>query len=440
MSDEYYNQNDSQAKENDTLTPNIDITFSNTIKPKEASVSSEKQDSDHLIELLEKKMKRLHRDYIATFTVNTPESTIEDLKGGAHAAETTLPFEQQSLVPKEMKRYLDRYVIGQEEAKRRLSVAVCDHLNYIKYRHQNPEKASHYIKQNIMMYGPTGVGKTYLVQCIAKYANIPFVKSDATKFTESGYMGNDVEETVRMLYHKAKSNKKLAEIGIVFIDEIDKIAAEKTQSNRDIGGKGVQNSLLKLLDETDVQLSPPWDMQNQLKAMMGKGDQDETINTKNILFIGSGVFQTLQESARKRKYPNQYGFIAGDTAKKTVQIEPEDFVQSGFEREFVGRFPVQMPVHPLTEKELFAILKDSEASILKHMKETFSYYNSQLNVMDCALAEIAKIAHSYALGARSLAVILDQTLTPLKYDSDQKEYQIDRAYIQDKMSRVNGSK
>ncbi|ETR66690.1 MAG: hypothetical protein OMM_12472, partial [Candidatus Magnetoglobus multicellularis str. Araruama] len=197
--------------------------------------------------------------------------------------------------PKEIKTYLDRYVIKQDEAKKALAIAICDHYNHINNEQTEIEK--HYIKQNVLIIGPTGVGKTYLIKTIADLIGVPFVKGDATKYTETGYVGGDVEDLVRKLVKKADGNVELAEYGIVFLDEIDKIASSTGVGNRDVAGRGVQSNLLKLLEETEVPVNTPWDLPSQLQHFMGGKSKSnkETINTRNILFIMSGVFDGLIE-------------------------------------------------------------------------------------------------------------------------------------------------
>ena len=214
--------------------------------------------------------------------------------------------------PKEIKAYLDRFVINQSDAKKALAIAICDHYNYIKDNLNSPLQSTHYTKQNILMIGPTGVGKTYLIKTIAKQIGVPFVKSDATKFTETGYQGGDVEDLIRQLYKKADNNIKLAEHGIIYLDEIDKISTAQSHHHKDVSGRGVQTNLLKLMEDTDVPIRPAWDIQAQLKQMMGSkhsnNGEKESINTKNILFIMSGAFNNLDEIIKKRHDGSSIGF------------------------------------------------------------------------------------------------------------------------------------
>src|ERR1700716_4492237 len=215
-----------------------------------------------------------------------------------------------NFLPRDIKAHLDRFVIKQEEAKKVLAIAVCDHYNHAKYLHELEKRdaaraeETEYAKQNVILVGPTGVGKTYLIKHIADLIKVPFVKADATKFSETGYVGGDVEDLVRELVHKANGDINLAQFGIIYIDEIDKIASAGNLIGRDVSGRGVQTTLLKLMEETEVPVRSMNDLQAQLQAafeFQRKGKtKRETISTRHILFVVSGAFEQLKQQVSRR--------------------------------------------------------------------------------------------------------------------------------------------
>src|SRR5687767_2548356 len=218
--------------------------------------------------------------------------------------------------PRDVKGHLDRFVIKQDEAKKVLSVALCDHYNHVRFAREGKETPN-YAKQNIILVGPTGVGKTYLVRSIADLIGVPFVKGDATKFSETGYVGADVEDLVRELVRRADGDVERAQYGIIYIDEIDKIASASNAGGRDVSGRGVQTNLLKLMEETEVSARAPNDIAGQIQAMMdvqrggGAKKQASVINTKHILFIVSGAFDGLEKIVRRRVREASIGFSQG---------------------------------------------------------------------------------------------------------------------------------
>src|SRR5271163_1597661 len=220
--------------------------------------------------------------------------------------------------PRDVKAYLDRYVIKQEEAKKVLSVALCDHYHYVRLAREGHGQP-HYAKQNVILLGPTGVGKTYLIRNAADLIGVPFVKADATKFSETGYVGADVEDLVRELLRRADNDIERAQYGIIYIDEIDKIASASNGSGRDVSGRGVQTNLLKLMEETEVPARSPNDISGQIQAMMDLTQRGKkspgTINTKHILFIVSGAFEGLEKIVNKRLRDAAIGFAAPHSVK-----------------------------------------------------------------------------------------------------------------------------
>jgi ATP-dependent Clp protease ATP-binding subunit ClpX len=350
------------------------------------------------------------------------------------------------LKPKEIRDYLDRFVIRQDEAKKVLSVAICDHYNHVRRCLDGKgaqENASEYSKQNILLLGPTGVGKTYLMKNIAKLIGVPFVKADATKFSETGYVGGDVDDLVRDLVKAADGNVELAEYGIIFVDEIDKIASEGAQS-RDVSGRGVQINLLKLMEETEVNLFSPTDMMAQMQAMMdmqrGKSTSRRSINTRNILFIVSGAFDKLAENIRSRIVANRIGFGAenvdkdADTARFLRHAETTDFIKYGFEPEFIGRVPVRVACQALDADDLAAILNTSEGSILRQYRDDFEGYGIKLDITKAAIHEIASQASREKTGARGLMTILERLFREFKFELPStaiKELKVDVDTISD---------
>lgn len=334
-----------------------------------------------------------------------------------------------NLKPREIRDYLNRFVIKQDEAKKVLSVAICDHYNHVRQCIENPELSEQeYTKQNILLLGPTGVGKTYLIRNIAKLIGVPFVKADATKFSETGYVGSDVEDLVRDLVRVANGNIELAQYGIIFIDEIDKIASESSQNGKDVSGRGVQINLLKLMEDTDVNTFSPTDMMSQMQAVMdmstGRGKPGKkTINTRHILFIVSGAFDKLTEIIKKRVARSSIGFTSTATlsAEQDVdlyleQVATPDFIKYGFEPEFIGRLPIRVSCKSLNQQDLARILTTSEGSILKQHHLDFKGYGIDFSITNEAINEVARLAAEEKTGARGLLTVLERTFRDFKFE------------------------
>ena len=331
------------------------------------------------------------------------------------------------LKPKEIKQYLDRYVIQQDEAKKALAIAVCDHYNHVRECHENPDAAdTDYAKQNIVMLGPTGVGKTYLIRHIAKLIGVPFVKADATRFSETGYVGANVDDLIRELVAQADDNLELAQYGIIYLDEADKIATPPNIIGRDVSGRGVQIGLLKLMEETEVDLRGGNDVASQMRAAMefqksGKLEK-EVINTRHILFIISGAFTGMEKIIKKRLQRSRIGFNAEiisqteDNAQYLENITPKDFIDFGFEPEFIGRLPVHVTCNELAVDDLFHILKHSEGSIIRQYENAFRAYGITVLFSENGLRRIAEKAIEQKTGARALMTVCEKVLRDYKFE------------------------
>ena len=337
-------------------------------------------------------------------------------------------------LPRDIKAHLDRYVIRQDEAKRVLAIAVCDHYNNVNFmrrlEREDEKKAREieYTKQNVILLGPTGVGKTYLVKHIAELVGVPFVKADATKFSETGYVGGDVEDLVRELVRRADGDVTLAEYGIVYIDEVDKIASSANLLGRDVSGRGVQTALLKLMEETEVPLRAPNDLQGQLQAALefqrgGSGHQrKQTINTRHILFIVSGAFEKISGVIEHRVRSSAIGFgafgkgTAGQADDLLSQVSTADFVEYGLEPEFIGRLPIRVVCKPLTVDDLFEILHRAEGSIVRQYERAFRAYGIEVFFDEPGLRRIAEMAAEEKTGARGLLTVCERLLRSFKYE------------------------
>ncbi|MFH1351011.1 MAG: AAA family ATPase [Pseudomonadota bacterium] len=331
------------------------------------------------------------------------------------------------MLPEELEAYLDSFIIKQDQAKAVLATKVCTHFNRIKHlkRHSGKRKTVGVgmIKNNILMIGPTGVGKTYIVKLIAQKLGVPFVKGDATKFSETGYVGGDVEDLVRDLVYEANEDIEMAENGIIYIDEIDKIASAKNIIGHDVSRSGVQRALLKPMEETDVDLKVPHDAVSQIQAIehyrrTGKKEK-KVVNTRNILFVMSGAFGDLAEIIKKRLQKQGIGFEA-DVRPTEVpweilkEVTAQDLIEFGFESEFVGRLPVVVVFDELTKEDLVEILKNPNNPIILSKRQDFGCYGIDIKFEEEAIAKIAKMASREKTGARGLVSAIEKVLIPFE--------------------------
>jgi endopeptidase Clp ATP-binding regulatory subunit ClpX len=327
-----------------------------------------------------------------------------------------------NLKPEELIAYLDQYVVKQDEAKAILATKICTHFNRIRCAQGEKDRLECMtggIKNNVLMIGPTGVGKTYIIKLIAAKLGVPFVKGDATKFSETGYVGGDVEDLVRDLVREADDDIELAQYGIIYIDEIDKIASARNLIGADVSRTGVQRALLKPMEETDVDLKVPHDpvsMMQEIERFRKTGKRERVaVNTKNVLFIMSGAFTDLVPIVQRRLSRQGIGFGARIiSAKEQVDIlthvKAEDLIEFGFESEFVGRLPVKAVFDHLGEEDLYQILKNHNNPIIIGKKLDFAAYGIEVKFADAFLRRMAALAFAENTGARGLVSVIEKAL------------------------------